>query len=215
MDNISTEVDPSEIPEGFTTAAGNGAAGGAAAEKQSEAQQRQAQRDAILEQALTPDALARLRRIKLVKAEKATSVETSIVSMAMQGKLQMKISEGKLIEMLEGTVAKQKSSGAINIQRKKYAFDSDDDDDDDDDDTEKKPMDVDLAQVAKVFPYGRLLPIEVVVGGLKFSTGRIVNELGDVDDLAVCVAASVSIGYDDRTSSEGSTHKTYSTKDGF
>mmetsp|Transcript_26012 Transcript_26012/g.38444 ORF Transcript_26012/g.38444 Transcript_26012/m.38444 type:complete len:136 (+) Transcript_26012:117-524(+) len=133
MDNISTEVDPSEIPEGFTTAAGNGAAGGAAAEKQSEAQQRQAQRDAILEQALTPDALARLRRIKLVKAEKATSVETSIVSMAMQGKLQMKISEGKLIEMLEGTVAKQKSSGAINIQRKKYAFDSDDDDDDDDD----------------------------------------------------------------------------------
>uniref|UniRef100_A0A7S2H706 Uncharacterized protein n=1 Tax=Helicotheca tamesis TaxID=374047 RepID=A0A7S2H706_9STRA len=84
-----------------------------------------------------------------------------------------------------------------------------------------EPMEVDLSEVAKVFPYGRLLPIQVVVGGLKFPTGRIVNELGDVDDLAVCVAASVSIGYDDRSRTnaeeEGSesTHKTYSTKDGF
>ena len=58
------------------------------------------------------------------------------------------------------------------------------------------PMKVNLDEVAKVFPYGRLLPIEVVVGGLSFSTGRIVRELGDEDDLAVCVAASVSIGYD-------------------
>ena len=39
------------------------------------------------------------------------------------------------------------------------------------------PMKVNLNEVAKVFPYGRLLPIEVVVGGLSFSTGRIVREL--------------------------------------
>lgn len=39
-----------------------------------------------------------------------------------------------------------------------------------------KPMEVDLNEVAKVFPYGRLLPMEVVVGGLSFSTGRIVRE---------------------------------------
>eukprot|EP00581_Thalassiosira_minuscula_P015370 CAMPEP_0183721768 /NCGR_PEP_ID=MMETSP0737-20130205/13936_1 /TAXON_ID=385413 /ORGANISM="Thalassiosira miniscula, Strain CCMP1093" /LENGTH=182 /DNA_ID=CAMNT_0025951823 /DNA_START=139 /DNA_END=687 /DNA_ORIENTATION=- len=57
-------------------------------------------------------------------------------------------------------------------------------------------MEVDLNQVAKVFPYGRLLPMEVVVGGLSFNTGRVVRELGDEDDLAVCVAACVSIGYD-------------------
>ena len=50
-------------------------------------------------------------------------------------------------------------------------------------------MEVDLNEVAKVFPYGRLMPIEIVVG-------RIVRELGDEDDLAVCVAACVSIGYD-------------------
>ena len=58
-------------------------------------------------------------------------------------------------------------------------------------------MEDNLDEVATVFPYGRLLPIEVEIGGLSFHTGRIVRELGDVDDMAVCVAACVSIGYDD------------------
>ena len=76
-------------------------------------------------------------------------------------------------------------------------------------------MDVDLNEVAKVFPYGRLMPIEVVVGGLSFNTGRIVRELGDVDDLAVCVAASVSIGYDSGKRQDGEqSHKLHDTNDG-
>ena len=81
-----------------------------------------------------------------------------------------------------------------------------------------KPMAVDLDSVAKVFPYGRLLPIQVQVGGLAFPTGRIVKELGDEDDMAVCVAACVSIGYDNgkRSDEEGKgVHTTYSTEDGF
>lgn len=53
------------------------------------------------------------------------------------------------------------------------------------------PMKVNLDEVAKVFPYGRLLPMEVVIGGLSFNTGRIVRELGDEDDLAVCVLQHV------------------------
>ena len=53
--------------------------------------------------------------------------------MAMSGKLPGRINEGKLIEMLEGIGAKQQQTrSTINIQRKKYAFDSDDDDNDDD-----------------------------------------------------------------------------------
>ena len=68
-------------------------------------------------------------------------------------------------------------------------------------------------EVAKVFPYGKLLPIDVVEGGLSFPTGRVVEELGDQDDLAVCVAACVSVGYNDGSAT--STHKTYSTKDGY
>ncbi|KAL3795911.1 hypothetical protein HJC23_002182 [Cyclotella cryptica] len=79
------------------------------------------------------------------------------------------------------------------------------------------PMEVNLNEVAKVFPYGRLLPIETVVGGLSFHTGRIVRELGDIDDMAVCVAACVSIGYDsgERGDNESTmNHKQHDTKDG-
>ena len=76
-----------------------------------------------------------------------------------------------------------------------------------------RPMAVDLQQVAAVFPYGRLLPIDVVVGGLEFTTGRIVSELGDNDDSGVCVAAAVSIGWDD--GSERDTHIAHDTRDGL
>ena len=80
-----------------------------------------------------------------------------------------------------------------------------------------EPMEVSLNEVAKVFPYGRLLPIEVVVGGLSFNTGRIVRELGDEDDMAVCVAACVSIGYDSGKREGGdmkTSHKLHDTRDG-
>ena len=103
-----------------------------------EAEAAEAQREAILQQALTPDALARLRRIKLVKPDKAKAVENTIASMAMQGRLPGQINEGKLVEMLErgagaGAAGAKAGGGNVSIQRKKYAFDSDDDDDDDDD----------------------------------------------------------------------------------
>lgn len=77
------------------------------------------------------------------------------------------------------------------------------------------PMDVNLNEVAKVFPYGRLMPIHIVIGGLTFNTGRIVRELGDEDDLAVCVAACVSIGYDSGSRQNGETHGIHDTMDGL
>lgn len=70
----------------------------------------------------------------MVKPEKASAVEALIVSMAMSGKITARVSEAKLIEMLEGIGAKQGKAISINIQRKAYAFDSDDSDDDNDDD---------------------------------------------------------------------------------
>ena len=76
---------------------------------------------------------------------------------------------------------------------------------------------VDLAQVAAVFPYGKLLPIEVVPGGLTYGSGRVVPELGDEDDVAVVVAAAVSIGYDSGESGGGAPGlrpKTWDTRDG-
>lgn len=132
MDNLApvTDIDANEIPEGFSKAGGL---------EGTEQQEQAAQAKAILEQALTSDALARLGRIKLVKPAKVKQLEKTLVSMAMSGKLPGRINEGKLIEMLERGNNKPSgqqsgaSSGGINIQRKKYAIDSDDEDDDDDD----------------------------------------------------------------------------------
>jgi len=75
---------------------------------------------------------------------------------------------------------------------------------------------IDALEVAMVFPYGRLLPIEVVRGGLEFHSGRVVEELGDQDDVGICCVACVSIGYNGNhhdTTVGG--HKTYNTKDGY
>jgi programmed cell death protein 5 len=133
MDNLApvSKLDPSELPQGFTATDPNSTTG-----PQNAATSQDQQREGILEQALTPEALTRLRRIKLVKAEKAIKVENAIVAMALSGKLPDRINEGKLIEMLERGNARQSSSAAANsisIQRKKYALDSDDEDDNDDD----------------------------------------------------------------------------------
>lgn len=128
MDNLEpvTKIDPSQLPEGFSAADPNEAAAPSQQNQQDE------QKESVLQQALTPDALARLRRIKLVKDKKATQVENAIVRLAMSGQLPGRINEGKLIEMLERGSAKTTTS-SISIQRKRYAFDSDDEDDNDDD----------------------------------------------------------------------------------
>ena len=76
------------------------------------------------------------------------------------------------------------------------------------------PMPCDVMEVAKVFPYGKVLPIQKVVGGLWFPTGRIVEELGDINYMGVCVAACVSIGYNNG-SKEKATYTTYNTKGGY
>jgi programmed cell death protein 5 len=138
MDNLTPagDVDLSELPEGFSK--NGGPRQGGNDEQSQKKMAMEEQKAAILEQALSQEALARLGRIKLVKKEKALAVENQIVSMAMQGKLPGKINEPKLIELLErgsrGEAAKAGDSGSgITIQRKKYAFDSDEDDDNDDD----------------------------------------------------------------------------------
>ena len=82
---------------------------------------------------------------------------------------------------------------------------------------------VDLREVAAVFPYGCLLPIEIVPGGLTYGSGRVVPELGDEDDTAVVVNVAVSIGYDSGERSTGTAAngpaasfqpKTWDTRDG-
>ena len=133
MDKLEpvTNINPSELPDGFTSGGGAGGAPDAAALKKLQMDEQKA---AILEQALSQEALARLGRIKLVKPDKARKVEQQIMSMAMKGQLPGKINEPKLVELLERAEASQAgNSDRISIQRKKYAFDDDSDDDNDDD----------------------------------------------------------------------------------
>ena len=132
--NVGTD----ELPEGFSAINPNGGGPGNNNEAEFKKQAINEQKQMILEQAMDSQALARLGRIRLVKPEKAASVENTIVSMAMQGKLPGKINEGKLVEILERksrqeAISSEKSSGGIQIQRKRYSLDSDDDEDDDDD----------------------------------------------------------------------------------
>ena len=136
MDNLApAQLSADEIPDGFTAASAQSPAGGANSAAAMKKLQMEEQRKAVLEQALSQEALARLGRIKLVKPDKAKIVEQQIVSLAMQGKLPGKINEPKLIEILErGSVqGGTEKTDKIKIQRKKYAFDDSDDDDNDDD----------------------------------------------------------------------------------
>ncbi len=61
--NLSTEVRPEEIPDGFTTSGPNISSAGS--ESQAIAQKKDAERQSILEQVLTSDALARLGTLKV------------------------------------------------------------------------------------------------------------------------------------------------------
>ena len=57
------DIDASELPSGYTLASGAGS--GQQTPAQEQAVQKDAQRQAVLEQAMTPEALARLRRVKV------------------------------------------------------------------------------------------------------------------------------------------------------
>jgi len=111
---------------------------------QEEMQQRQAQmaekeeqRKSILDQILDSAASDRLKRLNLVRKDKARSVEDSLIKAAMSGQLRNKISDEQLIGMLEQIGGGDGAEGgggkkAVMIQRRSYGMDSDDDDNDDD-----------------------------------------------------------------------------------
>ncbi|EOY28041.1 hypothetical protein QUC31_012821 [Theobroma cacao] len=54
---------------------------------------------------------------------------------------------------------------------------------------------LDIERVKSVFPYGKILDVEVVDGGLICSSGVLVEEMGDKNDDCYIVNAAVYIGY--------------------
>ena len=93
-------------------------------------QQRQAaleQRQHLLKQILEPAAYERLSRISIVRPEKATQIEDSLIRMAQQRQLSGgKVDEQRLIKMLE-QVGAQEQRPKVTIRRKVMDDDSDDD----------------------------------------------------------------------------------------
>lgn len=106
-----------------------GYGGGQMTEEQRQQQQEQQQaaeerRQTMLNQILQPSARERLARIGLVKPEKAKGVETMVLQMAQRGQLNEKVSESRLISLLEQVNEQSSSKTKVTIQRRR-ALDDD------------------------------------------------------------------------------------------
>ena len=84
----------------------------------------------MMDQILTPEAKDRLKRVELVRKEKAMEIKMKLVQDAQSGALKERVTETKLCELLEEG---SKNQPKVDMQRRKYkGIDSDDDDDDSD-----------------------------------------------------------------------------------
>lgn len=69
-----------------------------------------------------------MSRIALVKPQKARSVEDMILHAARRGSLQEKVTEGRLIELLEQVNQQTSTQTKVTIQRRRAFYDDGDDD---------------------------------------------------------------------------------------
>ncbi|KAH8064184.1 hypothetical protein JL721_8326 [Aureococcus anophagefferens] len=123
------------LPPGVTAAGAGDIAGmsgfSADPNQQAQKQEQDAQKAQILKQILTPEALERLGRVKIVKTAKAEALEMKLIQMAMKGEIQKQVTEDVLINMLDGRAEDAKSK--VKFDRRRVVCDSDDSDDNDDD----------------------------------------------------------------------------------
>jgi programmed cell death protein 5 len=93
-----------------------GGQGGASEEAQQAAQERaDAQKQALLKQHLTDGARQRLNAVQMSKPEFAEQVEQQIVALAQSGRIQDRIDEGQMKELLKELKPDSKS---FNIRRR-------------------------------------------------------------------------------------------------
>ena len=84
--------------------------GGDAAEAQQEAQQRaEAQQEAVLKQYLTDGARQRLNAVEMSKPEFAKKVKQQVASLAQSGRVQGRIDEDQMRDLLKELQPEQKS----------------------------------------------------------------------------------------------------------
>eukprot|EP00252_Welwitschia_mirabilis_P000962 TRINITY_DN1094_c0_g1_i1.p1 TRINITY_DN1094_c0_g1~~TRINITY_DN1094_c0_g1_i1.p1 ORF type:complete len:129 (-),score=42.18 TRINITY_DN1094_c0_g1_i1:235-621(-) len=93
-----------------------------------EEQKREAdeRRQMMLSQILSLQARERLARIALVKPEKARGVEDFLIRSAQMGQITEKVSEERLITLLEQINEQTKKTTKVTIQRRRSVLDDDD-----------------------------------------------------------------------------------------
>ncbi|GLU13933.1 hypothetical protein SLE2022_305360 [Rubroshorea leprosula] len=84
------------------------------------------QRQMMLSQVLSSEARERLARIALVKPEKARGVEDVILRAAQMGQIAEKVSEEKLISLLEQINTQTTKQTKVTIQRRRSVLEDDD-----------------------------------------------------------------------------------------
>ncbi|GJM89637.1 hypothetical protein PR202_gb02000 [Eleusine coracana subsp. coracana] len=80
----------------------------------------------ILAQILSSEARERLSRIALVKPDKARSVEDVLLRAAQTGGISEKVSEERLISLLEQINNQTSKQTKVTIQRRRSVLDDDD-----------------------------------------------------------------------------------------
>nr|GMD87844.1 DNA-binding protein DDB_G0278111 [Ipomoea batatas] len=83
-------------------------------------------RQLMLSQILTSEARERVARIALVKPEKARGVEDVILRAAQFGQISEKVSEEKLIQLLEQINTQTTKQTKVTIQRRRSVLEDDD-----------------------------------------------------------------------------------------
>eukprot|EP00877_Chromochloris_zofingiensis_P002615 jgi/Chrzof1/12354/Cz06g31180.t1 len=84
------------------------------------------QRHAMLVAVMMPEARERLARIALVKPDKARNIENMILNAAKRGAISEKVSEERLVGMLEQISEQDKQKTKITIQRRRPTWEDDD-----------------------------------------------------------------------------------------
>ena len=84
-------------------------------EQEAQKQQFEEQKKAILRTVMTPDARARLGRIKVARPEVAESIENQLIMIAQSGQLKTKINDEQLRMLLSKVIPKKRD---IKIKRK-------------------------------------------------------------------------------------------------
>lgn len=96
----------------------------AAQEEQRKAQDDQ--RQELLVRILTADARERLNRVRLVKPEKAMGIENMLLAAAQRGQIGDKITEDRLITLLQQVNEQTQKKTSVKIIRRTSALDDDD-----------------------------------------------------------------------------------------